>query len=342
MAGVLVIKPLSAKLTRDTEFFGKMDPYCVARLGRTTQKTAVAKKAGKLPFWRDQLVFRKNTEEEVVFEVWDSDTATSDDLVGETRIILKEIGTEPWEDWLTLKYRGKTAGKLRVNIEFTPEQPLKRSSRSNTPAKLRSKVGQEEDKRPVRATTAPDIKKRPSRGSADHEEERRPARPTTAPDGKKRSRGSDDQEDERKPTRANAGQADDQRRTRRRAEKPSVVETSQEKRKPARVIVSPEDENKPPSADLDKQRKPSRRITGQDDGHTQSSRMIPPKPPVKSKDPCLPPPLPFYLQPRPPKEVSTTCEIGIQASPDSDNSSTPSPIKSRPNTLVKRSRRIDY
>ena len=31
--GYLIIKPLNAKLTRDTEFLGKMDPYCVCKLG---------------------------------------------------------------------------------------------------------------------------------------------------------------------------------------------------------------------------------------------------------------------------------------------------------------------
>ena len=27
--GKLIVKPLSAKLTRDTESFGRMDPYCI-------------------------------------------------------------------------------------------------------------------------------------------------------------------------------------------------------------------------------------------------------------------------------------------------------------------------
>jgi hypothetical protein len=339
MAGVLIIKPLSAKLTRDTEFFGKMDPYCVARLGRTTQKTAVAKKAGKLPFWRDQLVFRKKTEEEVVFEVWDADTATADDLVGEARIMLRVIGTEPWEDWLTLKYRGRTAGKLRVYMEFTPELPSTRSSgSSHTPAKLPSNVGQEEEKRPARVNTAPDSKKRQSRGNADQEEEKRSARAATAPDNKRPSRGSADQEEEKRPTRPRTGQDEDRRRTKRSAEqdeqkRPSAVVTSQEKSKPTREIVSPEAEKRPSRVEQDKDRRSSRRQVDQDDGHTQPSRMTAPKPPVKSRDPPKspsPPPLPFYLQSRPTQEVATNSETEIQASLDSDNSNSPSPIKSKP------------
>jgi hypothetical protein len=33
MAGRLTIKPKYAKLTRDTEYFGKMDPYVVFKIG---------------------------------------------------------------------------------------------------------------------------------------------------------------------------------------------------------------------------------------------------------------------------------------------------------------------
>lgn len=32
-SGTLIVKPLKAKLTRDTEFLGKMDPYCKVLLG---------------------------------------------------------------------------------------------------------------------------------------------------------------------------------------------------------------------------------------------------------------------------------------------------------------------
>ena len=48
MAGNLVLKPLSAKLIRDTETFGKMDPYCVVEYDGLKQKTTVAKDAGKV------------------------------------------------------------------------------------------------------------------------------------------------------------------------------------------------------------------------------------------------------------------------------------------------------
>ncbi len=32
--GTLIVKPINAKLIRDTETFGKMDPFCVLKLGQ--------------------------------------------------------------------------------------------------------------------------------------------------------------------------------------------------------------------------------------------------------------------------------------------------------------------
>ncbi len=34
MPGTLIVKPISAKLSRDTDFFSKMDPYCVIKIGK--------------------------------------------------------------------------------------------------------------------------------------------------------------------------------------------------------------------------------------------------------------------------------------------------------------------
>lgn len=46
-SGTLVVKPLNAKLSRDTEFMGKMDPYCVVKLGNETRKTREHTDAGR-------------------------------------------------------------------------------------------------------------------------------------------------------------------------------------------------------------------------------------------------------------------------------------------------------
>ena len=52
-SGSLIVKPLSAKLTYDTEIFGSMDPYAKVTIGGLTQKTRTANDMGKNPVWSD-------------------------------------------------------------------------------------------------------------------------------------------------------------------------------------------------------------------------------------------------------------------------------------------------
>jgi hypothetical protein len=121
--GSLIIRPICAKLTHDTETFGKMDPYCVVKLGSQVQRSAVASNAGKFPNWQDALAFRKTNEDLLSISVWDRDDATSDDLVGETTIPLSRLITNNghFEDWIELIYKGKKAGDIRIGSMFHPE-----------------------------------------------------------------------------------------------------------------------------------------------------------------------------------------------------------------------------
>ena len=120
--GTLIIRPICAKLTRDTETFGKMDPYCKVALGTFVQKTKIADGAGKFPNWQDQLVFKKNHEDIITVEVWDYDSASKDDLVGSATVpISRMTATRNWEDWIEITHRGTRAGEVRLGCEFTPD-----------------------------------------------------------------------------------------------------------------------------------------------------------------------------------------------------------------------------
>lgn len=48
-SGILVIQPLSAKLERNVETFGTMDPYCVIKVGNQTLCSGIDMSAGKNP-----------------------------------------------------------------------------------------------------------------------------------------------------------------------------------------------------------------------------------------------------------------------------------------------------
>jgi hypothetical protein len=47
MASTLIIKPIRAKLTRDTDFLSKMDPYCKIIISSQTFKTDACKGGGR-------------------------------------------------------------------------------------------------------------------------------------------------------------------------------------------------------------------------------------------------------------------------------------------------------
>ena len=120
--GTLIIRPICAKLTRDTETFGKMDPYCKIVLGTFIQKTKIADGAGKFPNWQDQLVFKWSHEDTITVEVWDYDSASKDDLVGSATVPISRLtATRTWEDWIEITHRGTRAGEVRLGCEFTPD-----------------------------------------------------------------------------------------------------------------------------------------------------------------------------------------------------------------------------
>ena len=89
--GFLIIKPKAAKLTRDTELIGKMDPYCLIMIGRDRFRTEAHKSAGKFPSWREEFKFNRSDEMEVTVEVWDQDSWKSDDLIGTANIPLVSV-----------------------------------------------------------------------------------------------------------------------------------------------------------------------------------------------------------------------------------------------------------
>ena len=116
MSGNLIVRPICAKLTRDTESFGSMDPYCIVCLGTEKQRSRVADGAGKFPNWQDQFVFRRTNQDQIIIQVWDKDSASSDDMVGEGNLVLNSIlGSKSWEDWVEIRHRGRKAGDVRLN-----------------------------------------------------------------------------------------------------------------------------------------------------------------------------------------------------------------------------------
>ena len=82
MAGNITITPFSATLTRDTDFFDRMDPYVVLKLGTSNWKSPICHGGGKNPSWTGAMIsFRKTNEDLLTIELWDKDNVSNDDMI---------------------------------------------------------------------------------------------------------------------------------------------------------------------------------------------------------------------------------------------------------------------
>ena len=122
-SGKLQLTVCEAKLTRDTETFGKMDPYCVIALRGQKFKTKVMDGAGKTPKWNQ--VFDINVEDardDLAIVIWDEDVM-SDDKVGECKIGIQEIianAQGPAGAWLDIFHKSKQAGSVLFKANWVP------------------------------------------------------------------------------------------------------------------------------------------------------------------------------------------------------------------------------
>lgn len=133
MEGTLIIKARSAKLIRDTEFMGKMDPYCVIKVGNTTEKTKVKEDAGKTPVWEETFKIPAFVGDIVTFEVWDKETIKKDDIIGSGQLSISQLHVNnPNEFEQDIFYEKKKAGVVLFDIEFVPA-PVKEVKPGDSP-----------------------------------------------------------------------------------------------------------------------------------------------------------------------------------------------------------------
>ena len=120
----LLIKPLSANLTRDTETFGKMDPLVEIHIGGRSYKTACHNDGGKHPQWQDVFTHVLTGEQELTFTVMDIDSISKSDVIGEGRVNLGSTYQRyNTSDWYDISYKGKPAGKVLIGLEIMNPKP---------------------------------------------------------------------------------------------------------------------------------------------------------------------------------------------------------------------------
>jgi len=121
MKGKLIVRPMSAKLTYDTEVFGKMDPYAVIKCGTQTFKTKSANDMGKTPVWHEMFEIQIQGQDSLQVSIFDKDVGSEDDFICDGTITLTSVfqgGVA--EQWFPLFRKGKSAGQIQVKLEFQP------------------------------------------------------------------------------------------------------------------------------------------------------------------------------------------------------------------------------
>lgn len=118
MNGLVVVKPVRAELVRDRDLF-KMDPYVKIRSSQGEYRTHTANSQGKHPFWNDSFQINLRGDSTIHVSVWDKDTFTKDDFLGETTInLVGSLSTGSWATWHPLYRKGRPAGQIFIEMQM--------------------------------------------------------------------------------------------------------------------------------------------------------------------------------------------------------------------------------
>jgi len=134
MQGTLYVSPLSAQLTHDTDFFSKMDPFCLFIQGQFKHRTATCKNGGKTPKWSSQQVsFNCSSADKAYVEIWDDDTFGSNKLiaVGEIPVGQLAMSGQKQTTTVSLMYKQKPAGSLTIEGWFQANQQQQQFNQQN-------------------------------------------------------------------------------------------------------------------------------------------------------------------------------------------------------------------
>ncbi|KAI3949631.1 hypothetical protein MKW98_020953 [Papaver atlanticum] len=141
MSGLLEIMLVDAQGLPESDVVGKMDPYVLIQYKTHKLKSYVAKGQGSNPVWNEKFTLwvdypEPNGHYDVRFKIFDRDTLSADDLIGETTISVKDIvelgvekgkaTVEPRKYSVFESKNGELtagrAGDVHVGLTFTTKQ----------------------------------------------------------------------------------------------------------------------------------------------------------------------------------------------------------------------------
>ena len=139
MEVTLNLKICDAKLYRDTETIGQMDPYINMLVGDQKFKTKVLDNAGKYPKWDESFNIKTKLNTKVKFSVMDKNT-TSDDIVGDGDFdLLKNYVLSKKSISAPIQHKGELAGIVRMEVQLTMNEKYHKQIRQELEDDLKEK-----------------------------------------------------------------------------------------------------------------------------------------------------------------------------------------------------------
>ncbi|KAA0031324.1 hypothetical protein IC582_000087 [Cucumis melo] len=106
---------------KDTEWISRQDPYVCLEYGSTKFRTTTCTDGGRNPTFQEKFVFSLiEGLREIIVTVWNSNTVTYDDFIGNGKIQLAKVLAEGYDDssWSLQTKTGRHAGEVRLILHF--------------------------------------------------------------------------------------------------------------------------------------------------------------------------------------------------------------------------------
>ena len=120
LCGDLTVRPICAKLVKDTTHHKQMNVFCEIEIGLNKKRTKFSNTTGINPEWSDKIGFSIKGEHELTLKLLDQDFKGCDQLVGQKTTDLQQMIEDPDTDiWLNVSdAAGNYSGKINLRVSF--------------------------------------------------------------------------------------------------------------------------------------------------------------------------------------------------------------------------------
>ncbi|GLT51616.1 hypothetical protein SLA2020_250160 [Shorea laevis] len=106
---------------KDTEWISRQDPYVCLEYSSTKFRTRTCTDGGKNPTFQEKFVFSLiEGLREISIVVWNSNTLTHDDFIGNGKVQLQKVLSQGYDDsaWTLQTKTGRYAGEVRLILHY--------------------------------------------------------------------------------------------------------------------------------------------------------------------------------------------------------------------------------